>query len=77
MTRIDRNMQVGEALFILGHQDLTDVDTLIREPYRKLEAIKNFLIEKVEHYKSRTDTVPDSCYWFAYKSTLEILEGEE
>lgn len=65
MTHIDRDMQVGEALFILGNQDLSDVDTLIREPYRKLEALRIYINE-----------LEDTGKFVDKHKIMSILEGE-
>lgn len=39
MTCIDRDMQVGEALWILGVGDVKDVDAFMRETFKKAEIL--------------------------------------
>lgn len=88
MTRIDRNMQVGEALFILGHHDLSDVDTLMRDisaKAEKYELVKTWIVEIPRPPSLYLEAKP---YWKkvyeefvdAYNSSQEnineILEGK-
>jgi len=39
MTRIDRDMQVGEALFILGARDVKDFDAFMKNLFKKAEKL--------------------------------------
>lgn len=57
MTRIDRNMQVGEALFILGHQDLSDVDTLMRAIFKKAEKWDHVVAQSSKDFVHVTETL--------------------
>ena len=74
MTRIDRDMQVGEALWILGIREVKDFNALMRDTFKKAEHVTSYpILDGHVFYVKMTGREPP----FAIEVTLGHCPNQE